>query len=344
MRIRQATEELETQTLSRYAVLSSRTRGRDREEDPHPIRTAFQRDRDRIIHSKAFRRLKDKTQVFIAPAEDHYRTRMTHTLEVAQISRTVAKALRLNEDLTEGIALGHDLGHTPFGHSGEALLNRIVPGGFRHARQSLRMVERLEQGCGLNLTLEVRDGIVNHSGNLTDFPRPITLEGQIVKICDRVAYINHDIDDAMRAGILQLEHIPADLLEALGQRHSQRINTLVRDLIESSWDQAEIRMSPRVFEAMDRLHTFLFERVYIGSAAKREEDKAQRLLEQLYHHYLEHGDLLPPETAPAREAPAGSSEHTLHRRVCDYVAGMSDRYAITQYERYFLPSPWRVPG
>ncbi len=342
MQIRQATEELEAMTLSKYAVLSAKSRGRVREEAPHPVRTAFQRDRDRIIHSKAFRRLKDKTQVFIAPTEDHYRTRMTHTLEVSQISRTVAKALRLNEDLTEAIALGHDLGHTPFGHSGEAVLNRLVPGGFRHAAQSLRVVDVLEEGHGLNLTAEVRDGIASHSGHLNDFPRPATLEGQIVKICDRVAYINHDIDDAIRGGILRIDDIPKEFLDILGHRHSQRINTMVQDLIESSWDQPEIRMSPRILDATDRLHTFMFDRVYVGSAAKREEDKAQHLLEQLFNYYVEHPDLLPPEAENAKKAPWGSAEHAIYRRVSDYVAGMTDRYAIMQYEKFFLPSPWRV--
>ncbi len=329
MNIRERTEEMEKRTLSLYATCSVDTRGREREEAPCSVRTAFQRDRDRIIHSKAFRRLKHKTQVFIAPQGDHYRTRLTHTLEVAQVARTIAKALRLNEDLTEAIALGHDLGHTPFGHSGEEVLNEIHPGGFAHNLQSRRVVEVLEQGKGLNLTWEVRDGIGNHTGDC----QPSTLEGWVVKISDRIAYINHDIDDALRGGIISADDLPGDCLEVLGFSHSQRINTMVSDVIEQSWNQPRVTMSPRVLDATNRLREFLFSRVYIGSAAKREEQKARHLVRHLYSFYLEHPEELPEG--------AWTPGQDLARAVCDYVAGMTDRYAITQYERHFVPSPWR---
>ena len=293
------------------------------------VRTEFQRDRDRIIHSKAFRRLKDKTQVFIAPEGAHYRNRLTHTLEVAQIARTIARALRLNEDLTEAIALGHDLGHTPFGHAGESILNAIHPGGFAHNEQSLRVVEVLEKGDGLNLTWEVRDGILNHPGSL----RAGTLEGQIIKIADRVAYINHDIDDAIRGGVIKPSDLPLDCVEILGRRHNDRINTMVIDIIMQSSEQPEIQMSPYVKKAMDHLRDFLFERVYIGSIAKREEEKAKRMLGQLYNYFLEHFDELDLNHRPGDE-PA--------RTVCDYVAGMTDHFALAQYQRFFFPMPWQV--
>lgn len=330
MDIRLRTEELEERILSPFATLSAKSRGRERPEEPCQVRTAFQRDRDRIIHSKAFRRLKHKTQVFIAPAGDHYRTRLTHTLEVAQIARTIAKALRLNEDLTEAIALGHDLGHTPFGHTGEEVLRRIHPGGFEHNEQSLRIVDVLEQGKGLNLSWEVRDGILNHCGALV----PSTTEGRIVKLADRVAYINHDIDDALRGGVLEPGDLPDDCLSVIGNTHAGRINTMVRDIIEHSSDSPEIRMSPAVAQATARLRSFLFERVYIGSAAKVEEEKAKRLLEALYAYYREHADQLPDAARVLeRDGP--------DRAVCDYVAGMTDRYAVLRYMSLFVPFSWR---
>ncbi|MDN5344878.1 MAG: dGTPase, partial [Clostridia bacterium] len=274
MLLRVEAEQREVAILSPRASLSSRTRGREIPEEPCPIRTEYQRDRDRIIHCKAFRRLKHKTQVFIAPEGDHYRTRLTHTLEVAQVSRTIARALRLNEDLAEAIALGHDLGHTPFGHSGEEALNEVVPGGFKHNQQSLRVVEVLEGGRGLNLTWEVRDGIAHHTGPV----KPSTLEGQIICYADRVAYINHDIDDALRAGIITQGQLPEACLKVLGHSHRQRIDTMVTDIIRYSWEQGCIAMSPAVQQATDALRDFLFKNVYIGSLAKVEEGKAKNLL------------------------------------------------------------------
>jgi len=328
MLIREQTEKWELNHLAEFAAKSSLTRGRARPETECEVRTCFQRDRDRIIHSKAFRRLKSKTQVFIAPEGDHFRTRLTHTLEVAQIARTAARALRLNEDLTEAIALGHDLGHTPFGHGGEQALNEVMENGFQHNVQSLRVVEKLEQRKGLNLTWEVRDGIVNHTGPQT----PATLEGQVVKICDRIAYINHDIDDAIRAGIITPEDIPAECLRVLGNRHSERINTMVKDLIKCSLGAKEIKMSREISTAMDELRRFLFDRVYIGSRAKWEENKAKEMLKTLYFYYLEHHTELPVEYN-------FGDEHA--RQVCDYVAGMTDRYAIAQFTRIFVPSGFR---
>jgi len=294
------------------------------------VRTAFQRDRDRIIHSKAFRRLKHKTQVFIAPEGDHYRTRITHTLEVSQISRTIARALRLNEDLAEAIALGHDLGHTPFGHSGEQVLNEVFPPGFRHNEQSLRIVEKLEGKHGLNLTWEVRDGILHHTGPGI----PATLEGQIVRIADRIAYINHDIDDALRAGIIRLEDLPEESIEVLGTSHSSRINTMVMDMIENSWDKDVISMGDTVQRATDRLREYLFKNVYIGSVAKQEEQKARRIIKILYRYYVEQPEFLPPEFQERIE------EDGVERCVVDYVAGMTDRFAIKTFEKYFLPFAW----
>ncbi|NLW08143.1 MAG: deoxyguanosinetriphosphate triphosphohydrolase [Clostridia bacterium] len=325
MLLRLEAERREEETLSHLASLSSRSRGRQRPEEPCPVRTEYQRDRDRIIHSKAFRRLKHKTQVFLAPEGDHYRTRLTHTLEVAQISRTIARALRLNEDLTEAIALGHDLGHTPFGHSGEEALNEVVPGGFKHNQQSLRVVEKLEDGRGLNLTWEVRNGIACHTGPV----KPVTLEGNIICYADRIAYINHDIDDALRAGIITQEQLPADCLAVLGQSHSQRINTMVSDLIRNSWQQGYITMSQEVQQATDSLRQFLFAKVYIDSPAKLQEGKAKCMLQKLYHYYLEHPEHLPPAVDP---------QDSLERRVCDYIAGMTDRYAIIQFRRIFIPT------
>lgn len=334
MTIREEIEELEMRTLSPRAALVAESRGREHPQEPCSIRTDYQRDRDRIIHCKSFRRLKHKTQVFLAPEGDHYRTRLTHTMEVAQISRTIARALRLNEDLTEAIALGHDLGHTPFGHIGENALSRFMPGGagFRHNVQSLRVVEVLEyEGKGLNLTWEVRDGILNHSGETV----PATLEGQIVRTADRIAYINHDIDDALRAGLLEPEDLPGEPISALGQYPGQRIDALAHDMVESSIDSDVIRMSEDVTEHMNRLRDFLFEKVYIGSIAKTEEDKAVRVLQALAEHYMEH-----PEQMPGEFHPGGGDE--LATRVCDYVAGMTDRYALMKYRELFLPRSWMV--
>ncbi|MDS1029471.1 deoxyguanosinetriphosphate triphosphohydrolase [Bacillota bacterium LX-D] len=331
MLIREQTEKNEELTLSPLAALSKATKGREKPEEPCNIRTCYQRDRDKIIHCKAFRRLSHKTQVFIAPEGDHFRARLTHTLEVAQISRTIARALRLNEDLTEAIALGHDLGHTPFGHAGETALNQVFPEGFKHNEQSLRVVEKLEQGQGLNLTWEVRDGILNHTGETL----PATLEGQIVRISDRVAYINHDIDDAIRGGIIQAKDLPQECLEVLGYKHSQRINTMVIDLIESSANQPLITMSPRVKEATDCLRTFLFNYVYVGSLAKIEEEKAKKLVQTLYNHYCHHPESLPQEYLKRRE-------FSLERRVCDYIAGMTDRYATAQYTKLFVPIGFKL--
>ncbi|MEW6572935.1 MAG: deoxyguanosinetriphosphate triphosphohydrolase [Bacillota bacterium] len=331
MRLREYQEELEDRILSPYACKSRDTKGRREEEEPCSVRTAFQRDRDRIIHSKSFRRLKHKTQVFIIPEGDHYRTRLTHTLEVAQIARTIARALRLNEDLTEAIGLGHDLGHTPFGHTGEEALAAVYP-GFNHNEQSLRVVELLEGGKGLNLTFEVRDGIVNHTGP----NRPVTLEGQVVKVADRIAYINHDIDDSLRGGILTQADLPRDCLDILGYHHRDRINTMVLDLIRTSWDQPEIRMGPEVKYAMDKLRAFLFDRVYLGSEAKREEAKARHVVQYLFQYFVASPDALPIEYR--QKVP----DFGLNRVVCDYIAGMTDRYAVAQFERLFIPRGFPV--
>ncbi len=333
MDIREHTEELEKEVLSPYACCSADSKGRAVPEEPCQVRTVFQRDRDRIIHSKSFRRLKQKTQVFIIPAGDHYRTRLTHTLEVAQIARTVAKALRLNEDLTEAIALGHDLGHTPFGHAGESALNKVFPGGFRHNEQSLRVVTQLEGGRGLNLTREVQDGILHHTGPV----QPGTLEGQVVKISDRVAYINHDIDDAIRGGILNEEDLPRDCISILGNSYRERINVMVMDLIKNSWEQPVISMGTVVRGAMDRLRQFLFDKVYIGSEAKREEEKACHVLQYLYRFFVENPARLPPEYRSLCETVG------VDRTVCDYIAGMTDRYAIATFGRLMIPSSFSIP-
>jgi dGTPase len=331
--IREQTEKKE-ECLSPYAAKSRLSRGRPRPEEPCPIRTCFQRDRDRIIYSKAFRRLKHKTQVFIAPLGDHYVTRLTHTLEVSQIARTIARALNLNEDLAEAIALGHDLGHTPFGHMGEEILNELYHGGFRHNEQSLRVVDLLERdGEGLNLTWEVRDGILNHSKGQADILGERwgdvgTLEGQTCKIADIVAYVNHDVEDAIRAGIISQDELPERVVATLGHTHSQRINTLVSDIIECSWpldgkgDEARpnIGMSPGVTGATNILRQFLFDRVYYPSLAGEEAVRAARALRSLYSYFLKHGDRLPPEFASL----PGDQE----RKVVDYIAGMTDQYAL----------------
>ena len=345
---RELREQLEDQTLSPYAAKSAESRGRARPEPQCPIRTVFQRDRDRIIHSKAFRRLTHKTQVFIAPEADHYRTRLTHTLEVAQIARTIARALRLNEDLTEAIALGHDLGHTPFGHAGEWALDAVSrefdpSAHFRHAEQSLRVVETLEKdGRGLNLTWEVRDGIRGHSKGMEDLPTndgegPSTLEGAVLVYADRIAYVNHDIDDAVRAGLITPRSLPPECMEVLGETHSQRITTMVADIISHSEGRAEVWMGERVQNATNRLKDFLFERVYQTEAAGGgEAERVRRVIEGLFRFYMAHPEEV-PDGRPAAEAGA----EQLARRVCDYLAGMTDRFAAQQFQQHFVPRRWR---
>jgi dGTPase len=326
---RRSTEAWERDNLSPYAFLSSESKGRAVPIEECEIRTCFQRDIDRIVHSKSFRRLMHKTQVFLNPEGDHYRTRMTHTLEVSRIARTIARGLKLNEDLTEAISLGHDLGHTPFGHAGEAALNQILPGGFRHNEHSLRVVDKLENGGrGLNLTYEVREGILGHTGQ--QIPR--TLEGQIIRFADQIAYINHDIDDAMRAGIISSGDIPGSISAVLGERHSERIDTLVRDVIECS--AAELRQSPAAADAMQKLRSFMFERVYRNPEAKGEESKAQAMLLALFEFYVAHPDKLPEDFRSEME------REGRERAVCDYIAGMTDNYAVEKYEEYFIPSGW----
>jgi dGTPase len=325
--IRELTMERERRELASYATLSSQSRGREREEPPCPIRTCFARDRDRILHSNAFRRLKRKTQVFIAPEGDHYRERMTHTLEVTQIARTIARALRLNEDLTEAIALGHDLGHTPFGHTGEKVLNELCDAGFEHSEQSVRVVEVLEnEGRGLNLTFEVRDGIRNHRTKAT----PRTPEGHVVRLCDKIAYINHDIQDAQRCGELDARDLPADCVALLGETSAQRIHTMVSDTIEHSHDGV-IAMSAPVERAMQGLRAYLFENLYLSERAMTQGAKAEALLRVLFGHYLGRADSM-PEAFEARAANEGRQ-----RAVCDYIAGMSDQYAIRSFEELFIP-------
>ncbi len=334
MTIREELELREREYLSPFAALSENSRGRDRDEPQCDIRPVYQRDRDRILHSKSFRRLKDKTQVFLSPKGDHYRTRLTHVLEVSQIARTIAKALRLNEDLTEAIALGHDLGHTPFGHAGERMLNEIVVGGFSHNEQSVRIVEKLEKdGQGLNLTWEVRDGIRNHktAGN------PSTLEGKIVRLSDKIAYINHDIDDAIRANILTEDDIPVHLRDALGHTTRQRLNTLIHDTIISSQNQNAIRMSEGIQTAMDELRRFMFDFVYTNPVAKGEETKAKELLERLFEYYMEHVDELSQTQINMYE-----QGEARDRVVCDYIAGMTDQFAVAMFNEIFVPKQWQV--
>ena len=327
---RRRIEEMERAMLSPYAAFSSKTRGRERPMELCPVRTEFVRDRDRIVHCKSFRRLKHKTQVFLSPVGDHYRTRLTHTLEVSQIARTIARGLRLNEDLTEAISLGHDLGHTPFGHAGEDTLNSLVPGGFQHNVQSLRVVEKLENGTGLNLTFEVRDGIVNHKKN----GKPVTLEGCVVSLSDRIAYLNHDIDDAIRAGVLKADSLPKECIEGLGASHGERINTLILDVLEHSLDCPEIRMGVEVGTLFEQLRDFMFKHVYLNPAAKREEGKGQHVVEQLYKYYLSHITEVPEEFLKNLD------EDGAERVVADHIACMTDRYAITDYERLFVPKEW----
>ncbi|MGE4283839.1 MAG: deoxyguanosinetriphosphate triphosphohydrolase [Clostridia bacterium] len=331
MNIRERTEQLEKEILSPFAQLSAKSKGRTREEKKCEIRTDFQRDRDRIIHSKSFRRLKHKTQVFITPEGDHYRTRLTHTLEVAQIARTIARGLRLNEDLTEAMALGHDLGHTPFGHAGEYVLNKICPDGFRHYEQSLRVVDILENGKGINLTAEVKDGILNHTGDNMAF----TLEGHIIKFADRIAYINHDIDDAIRGGVIKEDSIPKHCIETLGESHGKRINTMITDIIYQSMGNNNISMSDRVYQTTMDLRQFMFEKVYIGSSAKKEEQKAQNIISELYNFFVKY-----PENLPTEQQALLDNED-ICRIVCDYIAGMTDRYAIQKFYEIFIPASWQ---
>ena len=328
-------EEQETLLLSPHATRTAASRGREIPMEPSPLRGEFQRDRDRIIHCQSFRRLMYKTQVFLAPAGDHYRTRLTHTLEVTQIARTMARALRLNEDLVEAAALGHDLGHTPFGHAGEDALRKCYDPEFAHYRQSLRVVEKLEKdGKGLNLCWEVRDAIVNHTGKSV----ASTPEGQLIKFADRVAYINHDIDDAIRAGILNKEDIPRELVEILGDTHSGRINTMVTSVAEASRDSYTISMTPHVQEATDRLRAFLFENVYLNPRAKTEEVKAKEVVCTLFEYYVKH-----PEKLPERNRRRIGTEEgeTVERAVADFISGMTDRYAIESYEEKYVPRVWR---
>lgn len=335
MTIRESTEQWESAYLSPYAAFSKNSRGRDVEEVPCDIRPVYQRDRDRILHCKSFRRLKHKTQVFLTPRGDHYRTRLTHTLEVSQTARTVAKALRLNEDLTEAIALGHDLGHTPFGHAGERALNNLCSRGFAHYEQSVRVVERLEkQGRGLNLTWEVRDGIRNHrtSGS------PATLEGQIVRYADKIAYINHDIDDAIRGGILEEEDIPREYRGILGGSTRERLNTLIHDIVRYSMDKPKIQMSEEVGGAMQDLRTFMFQNLYTNPKAKGEEIKAQELLEALFSHYMEHPEEMSEEFLDMLKKDQEEKEIV----VCDYISGMTDQYAIYKFNEYFIPKAWSI--
>ena len=327
---RERTEEIERQTLAPYATLAAESKGRERDEEQDALRTCFQRDRDRIVHSKSFRRLKHKTQVFLAPEGDHYRVRLTHTLEVSQIARTAARALRLNEDLAEAISLGHDLGHTPFGHLGEQALTPFLGRPFRHNEQSLRVVDYLEDdGRGLNLSWEVRDGIVNHTWSM---PAPSTLEAQVVRFADRIAYINHDVDDALRAGVIEPAELPDGALEVLGGTHAERVNTLVTDLVDRSEGSPEVGMSDEAFRALDTLRDFLFERVYLRDEARSEQDKAIAMVRSLFAHYLDHPEQVPEEY---HRAPGD-----LPTRVADYIAGMTDRYALRVYEQLFLPQSW----
>ena len=334
MLFREITEQYEKQKLSVFAALSCLSKGRKVFEEKCSIRTEYQRDRDRILHSKAFRRLKHKTQVFLSPEGDHYRTRLTHTLEVSQISRTIARALLLNEDLTEAIALGHDLGHTPFGHSGEKILDKIHPNGFKHNVQSLRVVAHLEKGklgYGLNLTFEVKDGILNHTGD----NKPITLEGQIVRLSDRIAYINHDIDDAIRANVLNYGDLPKDCLEYLGTTHSERINNMILDAVHNSYGKPEINLSEEKLFYTNKLRQFMFDNVYLNKKAKKEEDKAQYVISQLYNYFLEHPDKLPDEMSCSIDGCG------LNEVVKDYIAGMTDRYVINKYMDIYVPEVWK---
>ena len=334
MTIREEMEQREHKILSSYAAISDQSAGRQRAEEQCDIRPVFQRDRDRILHSRAFRRLKNKTQVFLTPKGDHYRTRMSHTLEVSQNARTIAKALRLNEDLAEAIALGHDLGHAPFGHAGEFLLNSMCEGGFRHNEQSVRIVEKLEKhGKGLNLTWEVRDGILNHQMS----SMPATLEGKIVRLSDKIAYINHDVDDAIRAKILCEEDIPAQYREILGTNVRMRLNTLIHNIVTNSMGRDDILMSPEVEDAMKGLRKYMFKNLYHNPKAKHEEQKAEEMLERLFEFYTKR-----PEMMPEQYTHMIQKGERLDRAVCDYIAGMTDQYAIAKFSEYYVPVQWQT--
>jgi dGTPase len=326
--IRELLEEREAGFLSEKATFS-RNAQRTTHEQESDVRTAFQKDRDRIIHSKAFRRMMHKTQVFFAPEGDHYRTRMTHTLEVAQVARTIARGLSLNEDLAEAMALGHDLGHTPFAHTGEEMLDQLVPGGFEHNHQSIRVVEVIEP---MNLTAEVRDGILNHRTRCS----PKSLEGQIVRLSDKIAYLNHDIDDAIRAGVLEIQQIPKDCLDILGYSHSDRIGNMVTDVITTSWERSQVEMSPIFAEATRELRQYMFRNVYLAPPVKKEEDKAKGIVAKLYEYFLKHPDVLGKHLNVSVD-PEHAQQHTV-----DYIAGMTDRYAIYTYEHLFVPKSWSL--
>lgn len=332
MTVRERTYIIEKDTLSKYACLSQCSKGRNKLEEECPLRTCFQRDRDRIIHSKSFRRLKHKTQVFLSPEGDHYRTRLTHTLEVSQIARTIAMSLALNEDLTEAVALGHDLGHTPFGHAGERALRNISKCDFKHYEQSVRIVERLEKsGAGLNLTYEVKDGILHH----TKGEQAHTLEGQIVRIADRIAYINHDIDDAIRAGVLTDDDIPKDITNILGNKTSSRINTLVLSLVQNS-KNGVLKMNDDIQKAFDNLHEYMYEAVYNSPYAKSEESKVPDLVQKLYSYFMEHPQKLDNTLQQI------AKEEGTDRAVCDYIASMTDQYAVQLYKDLFIPKNWQL--
>lgn len=334
MTIREQMELEEKQTLSEFASRSADSRGRDFKEEECDIRPVYQRDRDRILHSKSFRRLKDKTQVFLTPEGDHYRTRLTHTLEVSQNARTIAKALRLNEDLVEAIALGHDLGHTPFGHAGERALNEVSLAGFEHNEQSVRVVEVLEKdGRGLNLTWEVRDGILNHQTK----SKPNTLEGKIVRLSDKIAYIHHDMDDAIKARILCEDDIPKELRNTLGNTTTKRLDKFIHDIITNSHGVNDIRMSDEIFQAMLDMRKFMFENVYTNPIVKHEEGKAEDLVKSLYSYYMDHSDRLPDEYKRLMNDRGDS----LDRVVCDYVSTMTDKFAISNFQRLFMPDSWK---
>ncbi|WP_026659559.1 deoxyguanosinetriphosphate triphosphohydrolase [Butyrivibrio sp. AC2005] len=333
MKIRESLENRERLNLSPYATLSMNSRGRENEEEPCDIRPCFQRDRDRILYSKSFRRLKDKTQVFLTPDGDHYRTRMTHTLEVAQNARTIARALKLNEDLAEAIAFGHDLGHTPFGHAGERALNEVCPFGFRHNEQSLRTVEILEKdGQGLNLTFEVKDGIINHEMDLT----PLTLEGRVVRLSDKIAYIHHDMDDAIRGGILKESDVPERICKVIGHSNGEWLDTFIHDIVETSSGRNDIMMSDEVWDALMALRTFMFESVYTNPVAKGQEGKAENLIKILYQYYMDHDDLLPDYLTRMRDT------QPKEKLVCDFISSMTDRFAIAKFHQYFVPKSWEV--
>lgn len=334
MRIREEIEWRERETLNHRATKSVETRGRKYPSEKCDIRTEFQKDRDRITHSKAFRRLMHKTQVFISPERDHYRTRLTHTLEVAQIARTTARALKLNEDLTEAIALGHDLGHTPFGHTGEEALDGLISGGFRHNEQSVRVVETLEnEGRGLNLTFEVIDGILNHRTSCN----PATPEGHVVQLCDKIAYINHDVDDAIRAKILSESDLPRTVSEILGQVPGKRIDFLVRNLVKHSLKNEGISLSPEIAKILTKFRTFMFERVYANQLHSKERSKIKEMLRLMFEHYLQHPQKLPPEIQArldSGEAPENA--------IADHIAGMTDRFAQKQFREIFMPAAWEA--